>query len=308
MSHKRLPNLPPQTDQRTAFFPEIVTTQKDRILVQALKPMKNHSMSKIVLLGAVGLVLSTEARAQAPNFMPSTQSGRSGLLTVNFRSLDPSDTMDLSVNLGSVSPYQDGALTEATLIGPGTGLSSLELSLFFGGNLDNVKFSVTGFEIVGSGLSAERWLFLSSPGLELDRKPSSAQALTLGNIDTFYANLRNNGVEFGDPAAGGLLKANSGSYTSRVGANGSWGHGQPTEGSTGATFAAPVNVTLYELAPDNTGGTGSPGRELGTFTLSSAGVLTYKAVPEPSTLACLSLGGFLLWALRHRRPGPTPQR
>ena len=281
---------------------------EDPSVVNALKPMKHHATSKIALLGAVGIALANEARAQDPGFMPPTQSGRSGLLTVNFRSLDPSDTMDLAVNLGSVNPYQDGSLTEATLIGPGTGLSSLELSLFFGGNLNNLKLSVTGFEIVGSGLAAERWLFLSSPGLELDRKPSSAQALTLGNVDSFYANIRNNGVEYGDPAAGGLPKANAGSYTSRVGANGSWGHGQPTEGSTGASFASPVSVTLYELAPDNTGGAGSPGRELGTFTLSSAGVLTYKAVPEPSTLACLSLGGFLLWALRPRRPGPTPQR
>jgi len=126
-----------------------------------------------------------------------------GLLTANFRSLDPNDTLDLAVNLGSVNPYQDGSLAEATLIGQSTGFSSLELRSFFGGNLNDVKFSLTGFEIVGSGLSAERWLFLSSPGLMLDRKPSSAQALTLGNIDTFYANIRTSGVEFGDPSPAG---------------------------------------------------------------------------------------------------------
>ena len=260
-------------------------------------------MSRIALLGAAGVALAADAYAQFPAFMPQTQAGRSGLLTANFRSLDPNDTLDLAVNLGSVNPYQDGSLMETTLIGSSTGFSSLELRSFFGGNLNDVKLSVTGFEIVGSGLAAERWLFLSSPGLMLDRKPSSAQALTLGNIDTFYANIRNSGVEFGDPSAGGLAKANAGSYTSRVGANGSWGHGELTEGSTGVSFDQPVSLTLCELQPDSAGGSPSPGRELGTFTLSSSGVLTYKAVPEPSTSVCLTLGGFLLWTLRQRRPG-----
>jgi hypothetical protein len=63
------------------------------------------------------------------------------------------------------------------------------------------------------------------------------------------------------------------------------------------TAGGPVTANLYEDVP----GANSP-EELGTFSLSSAGELTYQAIPEPSTYLLMGMGtlALMFWARRRK--------
>jgi hypothetical protein len=81
---------------------------------------------------------------------------------------------------------------------------------------------------------------------------------------------------------------------------------QATTGNTGPTNSL---LDLYELIPSGSAGSnglGGAGTLLGTFNLTSAGVLDFTsaavAAPEPSTYALLLSGlGLLVWFKRTRR-------
>jgi len=99
--------------------------------------------------------------------------------------------------------------------------------------------------------------------------------------------------DYGAPQA----VSNGDSWSNEI-ANHDFGTSQDIEQPLNGGFFGPTNseLDLYELAPGTSSGT-----ELGSFTLSNAGALTYTAaVPEPSTYATVALGAAFLFLFRRR--------
>ena len=92
------------------------------------------------------------------------------------------------------------------------------------------------------------------------------------------------------------------SYASFQPANNSFGLGVSTENSFGNGTAGAA-LDLYRLEPSVNG---SPGVDLGSFTISDSGTVTFMAaVPEPSSLALLGGAAVLLGWRRGRRARPS---
>ena len=87
----------------------------------------------------------------------------------------------------------------------------------------------------------------------------------------------------------------------------SWAQFNPTIEGTFANGTSGVSLDLIRLT--NTTGSGNPGVDLGDFTITDNGIVTFtpdsfEAVPEPSTYAAAMLGAVaVLFAARRKRTG-----
>ena len=110
---------------------------------------------------------------------------------------------------------------------------------------------------------------------------------TNGSADAAHSGTEN---EPGDSNSFGNLQSNDG---------GDWNYSKWGTGNNIADASSTTPVGLYAVNPAGVAGTHAP--EVGTFTLGSNGVLTFTAVPEPSTWASMIVGAASLLAFRRRR-------
>ena len=260
--------------------------------------MKIKSFLTSALLGLAALgIFATKANAQI--------SAVSNDLILDFRATagDGSST-NIGYSLGPITTFITDASSFSLNLAP-------DLSTIFNGGgtwnaNTSVLWSVLGTSNGSSGYlgnsSSSRTLYytVTAGGQSTPPAGVSAQTTVSGNINQLYADINNDMSN--TTAAGGLSYPNSPGNTYSVEAPNIGSYFTSGFESALPTGSSPVTMELY----DNTQTGSSPSTptefDLGTFSLSSAGVLTFTAVPEPSTYALLGFGAVvLLFTLRRHR-------
>lgn len=214
---------------------------------------------------------------------------------------------DLIVDLGSASSFQQYGAAPFSI----AGVNSTLLNSVFG-NMDGVYWSVFGYvNTSGSPLGPQNTIWVTDPrsNIATQNDPNSSLtfsgqgqtiskmgAIAAGATSGYATVLANQIVEVssslnvgGDPV----------SYTVGVGPLGDFrGTWKPNiENLTPTGFGAGSTPEVSDLFQQNPGAA-NVGSYLGEFELGNDGVLTFSAVPEPSTLAMLGAGMMTLVAIR----------
>ncbi len=227
--------------------------------------MKN--LYKGVLLAVLGLASVPVAQAAYP----------SGDLLVGFTTASGTD---LIYDLGSEASIM------ATAASNGGGVN--------GGGLDiwNLSTQLSGF----GGLSGVQWGVVGTSTSPFQAFITEGSSFSGNTISSGYANKVSTAVasiysDLGTPAAGDANSWYSQTANSLNLSQTSYLNVFDNPNSTGITSA-----DFYSVLNNN-----SAGNFLGTFSLSSGGVLTLDAVPEPSTYALALLGGVGMLVLSSRK-------
>jgi hypothetical protein len=245
-----------------------------------------------------------------------------GDLLLGFRaSAGQGASTDYLVNLGSAASILNSPGSIQFNLGPiATDLVNLYGANWF--NRADVFWSVSGTQkSAGNGYLANTMFVTRADDVDgplgtnttvpWDRIGSFGAGAPAGKISqmgTTYRDQLGTGVMESTFAPGALLQPTNvpnsyASYQANVGANGSASYGQfaDTNGSeeTFALGATSAVLDAYTLVP---GSAGSPSTFSGNFTINQTGQVTFTgAVPEPTAMLSLSLGGLVLASLRHRR-------
>jgi hypothetical protein len=229
------------------------------------------------------------------------------------------DSTNLEVDLGTVQSFLTAGPGTYTVANLGTDLTST-----YGATWDstNLGFGVVGTvtangQITGATSKTIWGTSTESGGTYPATGFIGGSNLTAeGHINTIYSNGNSTGI--GGSAATNL--ADLSSQTDAV--NGATLYGQTNSNSVGAAFSAEMGTNAFSipsasnsilLTAVNSGnsedllqlanGSGNLSTDLGYFTLSSSGILSFTVIPEPSTYAAI-LGaltiGFVLIRRRNR--------
>jgi len=229
---------------------------------------------------------------------------------------------DYEVDLGPASQFLNPTASTESI-----DLSELDLNAAFGNNWGTATGSnAVQWGLAGANTSNSANLTLGSSTLAPNtlliswnpwaaapiEKGSSTQKTAAGYINQLY----NDVSTFGTPTTGStvanpaVLTAESDpdsfayDVASHTNFNLGAGENGPLDYNSDTTIPAADGLTLdlYELTPTNAPlSAGGPKATtlLGTFTLSTGGVLTFTEAPEPSTYLMMGIGGLvLLWRLR----------
>lgn len=261
----------------------------------------------LAIAAVAGSLLGLNASAQSFSY-------NNGDLLLGFRST--SSTSNLVVDLGSASALLYGHQAGDTVTI--TAFTASQLTSTFG-SLNNLYFSVFGDINNNSSSLPLNTLWLSTPRSDVNTQTSPVNSLSStgqGNIRSYLdavaagASATTLGaialsstvvIEPGSmntPGTISYLKGIANQNNTGISGNihGTW-NGFPVEGLTTATFGTdttPLVLDLYQQNP----GTANVGQFQGTFTLDNSGVLTFTAVPEPSTFAMFGSGLLALAAIR----------
>jgi hypothetical protein len=219
---------------------------------------------------------------------------------------------DLEVDLGPSSQFT----TTATLTL--SQLSVADLTAIYGSNWASTALG-TGVNWSIAGLTSQSSTDNTFEATSINTTaPKSGTSTTLATPEGAISSLATGSFAAGSlngatatanssssAAIGGVVNATNPAGTSASGLSQSY---QSLEGGNGYTFvpnaeqtgAGTDNLFLFAAGVKN-----SPSTELGTFSLSSAGVLTYNgtaaAVPEPSAYALGICAALLFWVLKRRK-------
>ena len=264
-------------------------------------------MKTIHLLTATALALAalTSARGQVSVTAP-------GDLILAFRTNDNAIQNDLEVDLGQYSQFTGLAPgTELNLNLNGTyygstgGLSASDISTVFGSNwntLTDLVWSVAGQNGSGQSTTDLYVTFTPADGATVNQASGSTQNTAGARLRTELGGL-SGATSLTSPQAGeipvSLTSQNNYSGAIRgTGVTKDYGYFSK---STEALVTSAGSSSL-DLFAEIHGGSGA-GTDLGTFSLDSAGDLSFTAaaVPEPSTYATALLGGATLLLVRRRQ-------
>ena len=269
--------------------------------------MKNIILSqrRVILLVLASVALLTPA-VHAQTITPSLDD-----LILGFSSTAPGQTLDLEVDLGSISNFYN-ATSSFTL----PALALQDLVDTFGANwYTNTNLSWGAIATTGratgtaDGHAPLGTLWATAPvgAFAFNRGSVFAQKAASANIETLFL--------VGAPGSlyGATSTSNSASAAVIQGSlPGSWtAQDQKTPGISFGYFYPTVDNTanippggqvasyLYELQPTNTSDVA--GTVLGELVLTQSG-LSFEVVPEPSTWALVGIGlGMTIMLRRHRR-------
>jgi hypothetical protein len=213
-----------------------------------------------------------------------------GDLMLGFETTGGSGSTNLVIDLGTGSATNASVLLAS--IGSGLNLNS-DLIAAFGTNYASMVsyglYSVTSSkEIFASGLTTQ------TQGYALES--SSGAGIQKTDFANFFGLFNNNGVLPGDITTHGVLMTTSTQYSwtyytpnNAAFQNANYTNIEVPVGSTASLFAQPTGSSGYGTF-DNL-----------NFTVSTLGVLSVAAVPEPGTYALFVLGALVLFfALRRR--------
>jgi hypothetical protein len=252
--------------------------------------------TKIVTAALLLAGLVTSVRAQ-------TFSASEGDLFFGVQ--EASASTDYVLDLGNAGSFFTGT---GTPLAAGTTLTwnvGADLTTAFSSDYKsagNVFYSIVGGDASGATNAPTDTIWAAGPNLTvLKRGPQSGQDVLIGTIDTYTSGNSGNTTTSALGSSGVFLGksglAAASSYSTIIGGGpnsfgySAWGVSNITSDTASGNVAA-----LYELQP----GSGN-GIDLGTFTLNtSTGILTFTAIPEPSTYAMI-LGVFALGFVMLRR-------
>ncbi len=271
--------------------------------------MKKPSLLKSALLTLVGVgLLASPAGAATTTYSPDD-------LFIGFFDKSGEATKDYLVNLGQASAFRDAA--------PGITLSlgtfGADLDLAFGDGWEdnqNVSWFVFGgTHLAPVGADPNYTLYVSgarndanTPFAPYQVGATNGQGVVAGQIKGVgNAYFKKNGSVQTLTASGGLLQntTQSNSLFSQTGVGGTIFGGYDTANFANGTGNSVLD--LFRLPGDQeTTDPANPiyGRNVGKFTITDAGTVTFKAsaVPEPSTYGLImGAGALLLVAIRRAR-------
>ena len=224
-------------------------------------------------------------------------------LLLNFRKTGSAS--DVNVMLGATTDFKAGLSLSVNQY------SAADLTSTFGG-LGGLDWSLVGYRAYGSTADAsvpEGTLYVTR---STQTAWSAQSSFTLDPVGTKYGGIggfaQNTGVDFSNTATK-TASANSASYSSAVGANGNFGKASAFPGGVEATTPTTANwsqdLFLYQMVPSDATFSGNHVTEVGKFTLTSEGNMTFTAVPEPSSYGMVAAFGLLAYGYFNNRRRQT---
>ena len=241
-------------------------------------------MKFIIVLALAATAASSAKASQVPQY-------NNGDLLLGFYDYSGGVTNDYVVDLGPISGFNLSSNFTLSL-----GLST-DLAHVFGSNWDtsgNIYFGLAA----SYPLTAQ--VFASNPnaGTPWTEAPAqgtpASQVADIGNAYSLSTQAN------GETYSAGLQQADSSNNSwQSVASNGL----QNFYGGLGDGAISDVVTNSLEFDQVNVGSNGTPGTDLGSFSVSSAGNVSFTtaAVPEPSTFAAVGLGIAVLAVARRRR-------
>ena len=223
-----------------------------------------------------------------------------GDLFLGFRSTD--GTNDYLVNIGQPNQFVAAPPNSTILI---TNASPIDLSSVFGADwytridpttgTNAVLWGVVGGRVLAAGGDVANTLYSSNPStIPWPRRSNSSQSGTTSLTDAMGTNFDGNLSTNNCPTC--IIQADGSTNSYR-----SFQPGGPNSGGISFQTWNPTNegtpgltLTFDRIVPSSTGGSS---QDLGTLQLFANGNVLFTAVPEPSSLASISLGAGLLVAL-----------
>lgn len=263
--------------------------------------MKSVQLLAVAILASAGMAVTGRAQNLA----------NEGDLILGFRNGTSGHVLEL--DLGPATAFDrthSYNLTSGSYTGPSLnsnpGLLASDLTSVFGTSSWNtlgLNFGIAG----GSGTGAAGILWVTQGSLVHGTIAAGSIGVPLNSVGTEtssfvgtfdFTSSGNAPVSSGDAFATDADVTSPANYVGAVRPSGlsndySFFNGFPTEGVVPSTGS--VTLNLYKYAA------GVAPVQQGFFTLSSAGALTYTAVPEPSTLTALIGGTAFLGLIRRRR-------
>jgi hypothetical protein len=257
------------------------------------KTMKTSRLLGSFVLACIALI-GSQAVAQ------TTVHYNDGDLFLGFRSTD--GTNDYLVNIGQPNQFVNAPPGSTITI---TNASPIDLSAVFGAdwytridpNTGNnaVLWGVVGGRLTASGGDVANTLYSSDPtNIPWPRRSNSSQSGTTSLTDALGTTYDGNTSTNNCPTC--IIQADNSTNSYR-----SFQPGGPNSGGISFQTWNPTNegtpgltLTFDRIVPSSSGGSS---QDLGTLQLMTNGTVLFTAVPEPSSLASISLGAGLLLAL-----------
>jgi hypothetical protein len=263
------------------------------------------TMTKSRVLGSLVLACMALIASQA---VATTVHYADGDLFLGFRSTD--GTNDYLVDIGQPNQFVNGPPTITI-----TNASPVDLSTVFGNDwytridpntgTNAVEWAVVGGRLVAAGGDVANTLYSSNPNpTAWPRRSNSSQSGTTSLTDALGTTYDGNDSTNNSDTA--IIQADTSTNSYR-----SFQPGGPNSGGISFQTWNPTNeggpgltLTLDRIVPSSTGG---QSQNLGTLQLMTNGNVLFTAVPEPSSLASISLGAGLLVAFLAWRRRPSDQ-
>ncbi len=254
--------------------------------------MKIKSLFTTALLGAAALLLAGHSARAALTYT-------AGDLFLGFKAAGADQ--DYLVNIGNVSQFSSlGAGSTVTVITGGS--ISADLGTAFGSSWfssGSVFWSITGTTYNGTTnlvptLYATRARSISgAQSTPWVGSASSNQVESVSLLQALAGKYAQDGTAAGASKATFQDSASDNSYAKLTAATSDFSIGGSVEGSTSRT------LDFYRIDPVND----QAAAYLGYFTINGSGVVTFTAVPEPSTVALLGLSAtaFLIFVRRRSK-------
>lgn len=246
-------------------------------------------------MGAVALTLASQAAK-------ATLVYTSGDLFLGFKGTG--DAQDYLVDIGNVSQFSSLSAGSSVTVNTGGSISA-DLVTAFGSSWfsdGSVFWSITGTTYDGvSNLTSTLYATRARSNASVQSQPWVGRSNS-GQVESVTLLQELAGKYVQDGTAAGTSKATfqdataDNTYAKLTSANNDFAIGGSVKGKTSAV------LDFYRIDPVDS----QAATYLGSFTIGSNGVVTFTAVPEPSTVALLGLSAsaFLIFA-RRRSKGKT---
>ena len=232
---------------------------------------------------------ASQASAQITSTGPNADED---LFLCFYASGNPGSTVNLEVDLGNFASPATSTNIDQDLINTFGSSWATRTDLTWaviGANEQNINTDQASNELwIGSTGSALRNSTLTSQGTiadDIENMYSSVTAGTQGVNNNAFTLTNTESGSYGTPTQGTMFDIGQ-------------LFGQSNTNETADVGSGSDSLSLYQLAPSGESGYTAGSTDIGTFTLSSSGVVSYAAVPEPSTWASIALGAFALVGFR----------
>jgi len=250
--------------------------------------MKRILKSALVALAAIAML--------APQIKAATTAYNAGDVLLGFRDNTGASSNDYMIDVGQYSSFPTTGGTTFSL-----GNVAADMVAAFGNTWytsGNIVFSAFG---INTANSIPTFFYLTNPN------NAGMKNLTSGNVGSFTNYINNvTGGQYSNEVSGsspyGLVESKSATYSYSA-------------YQYGGTYSATKYWNLFSVNPECSitgtnyltlftvsGGIAPTSAVEGTFTVNSLGNITYTApTPEPTTLACLAVGGMMVASTMRRR-------